>query len=148
MPSLNGFSAGAVGAWARAGAESASPSMARAQVDRDGAIRVVMCSSPPAWGRTALAAAHRGQRHDATLTWNRGRAEARRRDFPSPCLPRGRVEPHLGYHLPPPRPGPPGATHGTRRGIGMARNDGGISWRIEWWLPALYAAIAGVWIYG
>jgi PAS domain S-box-containing protein len=30
----------------------------------------------------------------------------------------------------------------------MARHGRGFSWRIEWWIPALYAAISGVWIYG
>ncbi len=30
----------------------------------------------------------------------------------------------------------------------MARHGRGFSWRIEWWIPTLYAAISGVWIYG
>jgi len=30
----------------------------------------------------------------------------------------------------------------------MARYGRGLSWRIEWWIPALYAAVSAVWIYG
>ncbi len=30
----------------------------------------------------------------------------------------------------------------------MARDGRGLSWRIEWWIPAIYAAVAAVWIYG
>jgi two-component system, cell cycle sensor histidine kinase and response regulator CckA len=30
----------------------------------------------------------------------------------------------------------------------MARGRRGFSWRIEWWIPAIYAAISGAWIYG
>ncbi|HEX7622935.1 MAG TPA: hypothetical protein VF400_05135, partial [Anaeromyxobacteraceae bacterium] len=30
----------------------------------------------------------------------------------------------------------------------MTRHGRGFSWRIEWWIPALYAAVSAVWIYG